>query len=141
MQTSRRKKAFETAYKPPTQRQPWPLSMLTLTFAFLHLMNFLTSRPSHSLFRCFRCVSGGLKMAFAAVSKGASASQQTPLVLSLTCVLNSWTHSCRGSPSSFCVNLARIKPQACSKDSVALGQRSPLEDTPVLGLYHTTVAL
>ena len=80
-------------------------------------------------------------MAFAAVSKGASASQQTPLVLSLTCVLNSWTHSCRGSPSSFCVNLARIKPQACSKDSVALGQRSPLEDTPVLGLYHTTVAL
>lgn len=78
-------------------------------------MNFLTSRPSHSLLRCFRCVSGGLKMAFAAVSNGASASQQTPPVLSPTCVLNSWTHSCRGSPSSPCINLARIKSQACNK--------------------------
>lgn len=100
---------------PPTQRQLWRLFMLTLTFTLLHLMNFLTSCPSHSLLRCFRCVSGGLKMAFAAVSKGARASQQTPPVLSPTCVLNSWTHSCRGSPSSPFINLARIKSQACSK--------------------------
>lgn len=124
----------------PTQRQLWPLFM-SLTFTFLHLMNFLTSHPSHSLFRYFRCVYGGLKTAFAAVSKEASASQQTAPVLSLTCVLNSWPHSCRGSPSSSCINLARIQPQACSKDSVAQGQRSTLEDTLALGLSHITVDL
>ena len=82
---NKRKKAFETAYKPPSQRPLWPLFMLTLTFSFLHLVNFLAPHPPHSLFRYFRCVCGGLKTAFAAVSKEASASQQTAPVLSLMC--------------------------------------------------------
>lgn len=91
---SKRKKVFEMACKPPYPETA-AIVHVDFTFTLLHLMNFLTSRPSHSLLRCFRCVSGGLKMAFAAVSNGASASQQTPPVLSPTCVLNSWTHSCR----------------------------------------------
>lgn len=111
---NKRKKVFELAYK----------LYLGTAVAIVHVESHFHLFASHELphfppisllFRYFRCVYGGLKRAFAAVSKEASASQQTAPVLS--CVSSTpGPHSCRGSPSS-CINLARIKPQACSKDS------------------------